>query len=72
MRNSSAYALSILLVLAALVCVVLAVLYYFAVLQILVSDPKAHNHPTHAIVFMVAAVACLIAANIARPKKLPE
>ena len=67
-QGSGSYALSILFVLAALVCAVLAVLYYFAVIQVLVSDPHAHNHPTHAIALVVAAVACLVAANFARPK----
>jgi hypothetical protein len=67
-QRSGSYAVSILFVLAALVCVVLAVLYYFAVIQVLVSDPHARNHPTHAIALLVAAVACLVAANFARPK----
>lgn len=68
MQISRGYALSILFLLAALVCIALAVLYYFAVIKVLVSDPTAHNHPTHAIVFLVAAVASLVAANFARPK----
>lgn len=67
-QGSGSYVLSILFVLGALVCAVLAVLYYFAIVQVLVSDPHAHNHPTHAIVLLVAAVACLVAANFARPK----
>jgi NADH:ubiquinone oxidoreductase subunit 2 (subunit N) len=67
-QNPGGYTLSILFGLAAVVCVVLAVLYYFGVIQFMVSDPHAHNHPTHAIVLLVAAVACLVAANFARPK----
>lgn len=68
MQTTGSYALSILFVLAAVVCALLAVLYYFAVIQFMVSDPHAHNHPTHAIVLLVAAVACLVAANFVRPK----
>ena len=41
---------------------------FLAVIQVLVSDPHARNHPTHAIALLVAAVACLVAANFARPK----
>lgn len=51
-----------------LLCVVLAVLYYFGVIQVFVSDPHATHHTTHAILFSVLAVACLIAFNFARPK----
>lgn len=47
---------------------ILAVLYFFGVLQIAVSDPNAPHHVTHAILFGVLAVASFIAANFARPK----
>lgn len=47
---------------------VLAVLYYFGVLQVFVSDPHASHHVTHAILFAVLAVACVIAFNFTRPK----
>jgi hypothetical protein len=49
-------------------CVVLAVLYYFGVIQILVSDPHAAHHTTHAILFTILAIACLIAFNFTRPR----
>lgn len=50
------------------ICVVLAVLYYFAVLQIFVTDPRAAHHTTHAILFTVLAIASFIAFNFARPR----
>jgi len=49
-------------------CVVVAVLYYFGILQIAVTDPHAAHHVTHTILFAVLAVACFIAFNFARPK----
>ena len=54
--------------LAGLICIVLAVLYYFGILQIAVTDPHAAHHVTHTILFAVLAVACFIAFNFARPK----
>ncbi len=51
-----------------LVCLVVAVLYYFGILQIAVSDPHAAHHVTHAILFGVLAIASFIAFNFARPK----
>ena len=60
--------LAIGLVVLALVCLILSGLYYEGVLQILVSDPHAAHHPTHAILFAVLAVASLIGANFARSK----
>ncbi len=51
-----------------LVCLVVAVLYYFGVLQIAVSDSHAAHHVTHAILFGVLAAASFIAFNFARPK----
>ncbi len=49
-------------------CLVLAVLYYFGVIQVFVTDPHAAHHVTHAILFTVLAVACVIAFNFTRPK----
>ena len=57
------------LVVLAVVFLVIAVLYAFGVLQIAVSDPHATHHYTHAILFGGLAVASLVAANFARPKK---
>ncbi|MEO8745202.1 MAG: hypothetical protein ABI334_01375 [Candidatus Dormiibacterota bacterium] len=54
--------------LVGLLCVVAAVLYYFGVLQFFVTDPHAAHHTTHAILFIVLAVACFIAFNFIRPK----
>jgi len=61
--------LAIGLVILAVVFVVIAGLYYEGVLQILVSDSHAAHHTTHAILFIVLAVASMVAANFARPKK---
>jgi hypothetical protein len=57
------------LVVLAVVFLVVAVLYAFGVLQILVSDPHATHHYTHAVLFVALAVASLVAANFARPKR---
>ena len=65
MRSSS---LSIALVVVAVICFVLAVLYGLGVLQIAVSDPHAAHHYTHMILFIVLGVASLIGANFTRPK----
>ena len=60
--------LAIGLVVLAVVFLIVAGLYYEGVLQILVSDPHAAHHTTHAILFGVLAVASLIGANFARRK----
>ena len=52
----------------AVVCVVVAILYAFGILQIAVTDPRATHHYTHTILFGVLAVASLIAANFTRPR----
>ena len=57
------------LVVLAVVFVIVAVLYAFGVLQIMVSDPSSHHHYTHAILFAALAAASLVAANFARQKK---
>ena len=51
-----------------IVCLALAVLYFFGVIQVFVTDPHATRHTTHAILFTVLAVACVIAFNFTRPK----
>ena len=51
-----------------LLCVAAAVLYYFGVIQIFVTDSHAAHHTTHAILFSVLAVACFIGFNFARPR----
>ena len=56
------------LVVLAVLFLVVAVLYAFGVLQILVSDTHASHHYTHAVLFVGLAVASLVAANFARPK----
>jgi hypothetical protein len=48
---------------------IVAVLYAFGVLQIAVSDSHASHHYTHAVLFVGLAVASLVAANFARPKR---
>jgi len=53
----------------AAVFLIVAVLYAFGVLQIMVSDPSSHHHYTHAVLFAGLAVASLVAANFARQKK---
>jgi hypothetical protein len=57
------------LVVLAVVFLVVAVLYALGVLQILVSDTHASHHYTHAVLFVGLAVASLVAANFARPKR---
>ena len=61
-------ALSIGLVVVAVVCFVLAVLYGLGVLQIAVSDPHAAHHYTHTILFVVLGLASLIGANFTRQR----
>ena len=65
MRSNS---LSIGLVVVAVICFVLAVLYALGVLQIAVSDPNSPHHYTHMILFIVLGVAALIGANFTRRK----
>ena len=65
MRSNS---LSIGLVVVAVVCFVLAVLYGLGVLQIAVSDPHSAHHYTHMILFIVLGVAALIGANFTRAR----
>lgn len=60
--------LSIVLVVLAVVFLVVAGLYAVGILQVMVSDPHALHHYTHAILFTVLAVASLIGANFARRK----
>jgi hypothetical protein len=57
------------LVVLAVVFLIVAVLYAFGILQILVSDTHASHHYTHAVLFVGLAVASLVAANFARPKR---
>jgi hypothetical protein len=53
----------------AVVFFIVAILYAFGMLQVLVSDSTAKHHYTHAVLFIVLAVASLVAANFARPKR---
>jgi hypothetical protein len=57
------------LVVLAVVFLIVAVLYAFGILQIAVSDAHASHHYTHAVLFVGLAVASLVAANFARPKR---
>ena len=66
MRGTSAAAG---LVVLAVVFLVVGVLYALGVLQIAVSDPHASHHYTHAVLFVGLALASLVAANFARPKR---
>jgi hypothetical protein len=56
-------------VVLAIIFLIVAVLYAFGILQILVSDTHASHHYTHAVLFVALAVASLVAANFARPKR---
>jgi hypothetical protein len=58
------------LVVLAVVFLVLAVLYAIGAIQLFVSDPHATHHYTHAVLFTGLAVASLVAANFARPKRI--
>ncbi len=58
--------LSLGFVVIGIICLVLAALYAFGVLQIFVSDSHAAHHYTHTILFVVLAVASFIAANFTR------
>ncbi len=58
------------LVVLAVLFLIVAVLYAFGVLQILVTDSQASHHYTHAVLFVALAAASLVAANFARPKKV--
>ena len=58
------------LVVLAVVFFIVAILYAFGMLQIFVSDSHAPHHYTHAVLFIVLAVASLVAANFARPKRI--
>jgi hypothetical protein len=58
------------LVVLAVLFFIVAILYAFGMLQILVSDSHASHHYTHAVLFIVLAVASLVAANFARPKRV--
>jgi hypothetical protein len=60
--------LSVALVVVAIICFVLAVLYGFGVLQVFVSDPHSAHHYTHMILFIVLGLASLIGANFTREK----
>lgn len=60
--------LSILFLVVALACVVVAILYAFGILQIAVTDPTAKHHYTHTLLFAVLAVASLVAWNFTRPR----
>jgi hypothetical protein len=69
MLNTRSPLLSVALVVVAVACVVLAVLYLTDVVTWLTTDPnKKGPHTTHAILLGVVAIAALIAANFARPK----
>jgi len=61
--------LAIALVVLALIFLVVGGLYAVGALQILVIDSHASHHYTHAVLFIGLAVASLVAANFARPKR---
>ncbi|MDQ6772212.1 MAG: hypothetical protein M3024_04370 [Candidatus Dormibacteraeota bacterium] len=65
---SATSAPALLFVAAAALCVVLAVLYWFRVLTFSVTNVADAHYTKHTILFAILAVACLIAANFARPK----
>jgi hypothetical protein len=57
----------IVLVVAAVVCVVIAILYYEGAIQILTRTGSG-RHTTHAILFGGLALVCLIAGSFMRPR----
>lgn len=61
-------ALSIGLVIVAIACFIIGILYALGVLQIAVSDTHSAHHYTHFVLFVVLGVAALIAANFTREK----
>jgi hypothetical protein len=65
--QSQSSALAIGLVAAAVICVILAVLYLVGAINVL-STHSSGPHTAHAIVLGVVAVAALVAANFVRPK----
>ncbi|GAC1476196.1 MAG: hypothetical protein PVSMB3_17960 [Candidatus Dormibacteraceae bacterium] len=58
------------LVVLAVVFFIVAILYAFGMLQILVTNSHESHHYTHAVLFIVLGVASLVAANFARPKRI--
>jgi hypothetical protein len=57
------------LVVLALICVVLAVLYYLGTISFLTLSGGTHgHHTTHAIAFGILALLCLVGANFARQR----
>src|SRR5581483_7881700 len=68
LRPVRSNALAVGLVVVAVICFVLAVLYGLGVLQIAVSDTGSPHHYTHMILFIVLGVASLIGANFTRQK----
>jgi hypothetical protein len=60
--------LSAALVVIAVICFVLAVLYGFGILQVFVTDPHSPHHYTHMILFIVLGLASLIGANFTRER----
>ncbi len=48
--------------------VIISALYAFGVVSFATSDPGAAHHYKHALVALAIAVACLVAANVLRPK----
>jgi accessory gene regulator protein AgrB len=57
------------LVVVAVICVVLAVLYYMGTISFLTLSGSTHgHHTTHAIAFGILAILCLVAANFARQR----
>lgn len=60
--------MSVGLIVVAIICFVLAVLYAFGILQVLVTDPHAPHHYTHTILFVVLGIAALIGANFTRQR----
>ena len=63
--------LTIGLVVVAVVCVVLAYLYWVGAIQVLTSSGHGVHH-THGFLFGGLAVLCLVAANFTRPRNQPD
>jgi hypothetical protein len=55
------------LVVVAVICLVIAVMYATGLLQAFTTSGR-HNHPTHAIFFAGLAVVVLIGASFLRPR----
>lgn len=62
--------LAVALVALAAVFVAAGVLYALGIINFMTTHPSAKTHPTHAVVMGGLALAALVAANLARPRRV--